>query len=411
MTDRPRVLVLAQNYPSPVHPTRGLWVERLVRATLPHADPTVIAPVPWRAARAPAQPRLDPAGFPVWHPAVLGGVTHHLHPVEARLGFPRIRRLADRLHAEQSFDLIHAHFVYPDGVVAARLGRRYGIPVVTTEHAFWRPWLDRYPGVRAQVLAALPDIHTVSGVSEAVRAQVHEMVGGTVRTSVLHPVVDDRTFNGGSDAARYDPGQLLFVGFIRHVKGLDVAVHALARLARTHPTLRLKVVGDASLFRAYRRDQDAVRALVDRLALGGRVTFAGAMTPAAVAAEMRRSALLVVPSRRETFSSVTAEALACGTPVVATRCGGPQEILTGADGVLVAVDDPEALADGITDVLDRRASFGSADISARAIARFGWSAAAGRITALYREVTTSPDGDTLTGRGADRPAPSRSLPA
>ena len=59
---------------------------------------------------------------------------------------------------------------------------------------------------------------------------------------------------------------------------------------------------------------------------------------------MRESAVLVLPSRRESFGSVLVEALACGTPVVATSCGGPEDIVTDAVGRLVPVENAEALA-------------------------------------------------------------------
>src|SRR4029453_16513874 len=91
------------------------------------------------------------------------------------------------------------------------------------------------------------------------------------------------------------------------------------------PELRLSVAG-GSFYRAYERDAAAVRDLVRALGVSDHVRFLGEVAPNDVAALMRKSALLVVPSRRETFSLVTAEALASGTPVVAPRGGGPRGV-------------------------------------------------------------------------------------
>jgi len=100
---------------------------------------------------------------------------------------------------------------------------------------------------------------------------------------------------------------------------------------------------------------------------------------------MRRSAMLVVPSRRETFSLVTAEALASGTPVVATRCGGPEDIITEETGQLTDVDDAAALAIAIESMLNR--SYDRAALRRYAVDRFGSAAAAERLGRLYERVT------------------------
>jgi len=82
---------------------------------------------------------------------------------------------------------------------------------------------------------------------------------------------------------------------------------------------------------------------------------------------------------------VLTEALACGTPVVATRCGGPEDIVNDQAGVLVPPDDPEALACGIEHVLDRRADYNPAQLRAYALDNFGLQTVGRRILNLYSE--------------------------
>ena len=160
--DRIRVLHIARNSPNNVRPTLGLWTQRLVLAATRFADPTVIAPILYAPPFLPESfakfrrivPQRRDVGYDVFHPRVLLAPGYALHRFEAALMWPTVRRLADRLHAERRFDLIHAHFIFPDGILAARLGRRYRVPVVTTEQAPWRPWLDNYPAVRTQACAS-----------------------------------------------------------------------------------------------------------------------------------------------------------------------------------------------------------------------------------------------------------------
>lgn len=377
-------------------PALGIWVQRMVQLSTALVDPTVIAPVPYvppgipvaRFARYRRIERRRDDGWAVLYPRIPVPPGRLLHSCEAGLAYPVVRRVADARHRARPFDLIHAHFVYPDAVIGTRLARRYGIPVVCSEHAAWRPWLDTYPQVRRQVLEALPYLAAVTAPSEAARRSIVAVAGSRVRTTILPDMVDEELFTTNPREPR-DPDQILFVGAVRKVKGLDVLARALAMLRSRRPSLRLVVVGEPFL-PEWRRDERDVRRLIDALRLGPHVTFAGLASPGEVAATMRRSALLVVPARRESFSVVAAEALACGTPVVATRCGGPEDIVTADTGRLVAVDDPEALAKGIEDVLAVRSSFDPEALRRSAVSRFGRAAALGRLRALYEQVLASP---------------------
>jgi teichuronic acid biosynthesis glycosyltransferase TuaC len=412
---KPRVLVLARNYPNNAFPTLGLWTERLVAASSAVAEPTVVAPVPYappflplatmRRFRSVERTRTD-AGVTVHHPRVPAGPGQLLHAFDARLAYGTLRREILALHRVAPFDLIHSHFIYPEGVIASRIGVELGMPVVSSEHAMWRPWLDRHPSVRRQVEHALPNIARITAVSEALRASIRDLFGDAVPVDVIPNVVDERIFVAPRADEPREPRHLLFVGLIRHVKGLDVLIRALGHLLPEYPDLRLSVAG-GSFYRAYERDAAEVRSLVQALGLRDRVEFLGEVAPAGVAALMRRSALLVVPSRRETFSLVTAEALASGTPVVATRCGGPEEILTPETGELADVDDAASLAIAIQKALGR--SFDRALLRRYAVERYGIAAAAERLGALYDRVVDVRVPDSVTanpkvrGRGYTAP--------
>ncbi|MGH7616401.1 MAG: glycosyltransferase [Gemmatimonadaceae bacterium] len=387
-----RVLVIARNYPNPALPTLGIWTSRLVHASRTSADPVVVAPVPWAPPGFPEEPfgryRAVPAsrdddGVPVYHPRFPLAPGYLLHSFEGAFVYPSVRRVAERLHRERPFDLIHAHFIYPDGVVAARLGARLGVPVMTTEPAPWVPWLNDHPRVRRQVARALPHISLVTAVSESQRRQLAPFTGAITPTEVLPNIVDDDVFVLGDEV--HDPDQLAFVGVVRRVKGLDVLVRALALLRPQHPALRLVVVGNP-YYRAYRRDEEEVRRLVGELGLQDRVRFAGQASPAEVATAMRTSALLVMPSRRETFGAVAIEALASGTPVVTTRCGGPEDTMTDDVANFAPPEDPPALARAIEDGLRARLARDPKRLREFAVSRYGRRVVGERIAELYEGI-------------------------
>ncbi len=391
------VLVLSRNYPNREFPVLGLWTERLVQAALPVADCTVIAPVPWAPpllrARGAQRFRAVPlaergvGGVKVLHPRILVPPGHRFHSLDARFQYPAVRAAAARIHRTHAIDLIHAHFIYPEGVMAVRLGRSLGVPVVTSEHALWVPWLHAWPAVRRQVLRAAPGIARITVVSQAVGETVRTILGSGAAISLLPNVVDETVFTLPCPDESFDADQLLFVGAVRRVKGLDVLVRALGLLRTERPALRLVVVGEP-FYAHWGGDESEVRRLCHDLGLEDRVTFAGPASPLEVAAAMRSSAALVVPSRRESFSAVALESLASGTPVVATRCGGPEDFLSEATGALVSPDDPAALAEGIRRVLDRRAEFSPATLRRVAVEGYGLAASTARLADLYREART-----------------------
>jgi teichuronic acid biosynthesis glycosyltransferase TuaC len=391
---RLRVLVLSWNYPTPAAPQRGLWVERMCEAASAEADVRVIVPTPWVPWLVPALSRFrlvpvreQRGAVHIAFPRVPGSIEYLTHANDARLALPFVRAAARRMYRDRPFDLIHAHFIYPDGAVASRIGRDLGVPVMTSEHSFWTPWLEDNPSVSRQVKAALPGVDLVAPVSTFLKDALAAYAGSQIKAmTVLPNVVDDATFH--PDGGPRHPDELLFVGLIRRFKRVDVLLRALAEVRKHRPTIRLRILS-AKALSAYATDRREMNALIDELDLRSVVTIIEGADPLAVAEAMRRCTLVVVSStRRETFCSVAAEALACGTPLVTTRCGGPEEFVGAGDGVMIEPDDPAALAAGILVALERRHEFREAEISARITARFGRAAWCRQAMAIYQSLVT-----------------------
>src|SRR5260370_25664697 len=100
---------------------------------------------------------------------------------------------------------------------------------------------------------------------------------------------------------------------------------------------------------------------------------------------MQESGVLVLPSRRESSGMVLVEGIAGGTPVVATRCGGAEDIVNDKVGVLVPLEDPAALATGIADVIDHRDRYDREELHAYAVEKFSWERIAAKVMGLYAE--------------------------
>lgn len=392
---RPRVLVLARAYPNDVLPTLGLWTEQPTVRLAETCDVRVVSPVPWcppvpeagplaqytRFRRAARSERRN--GVEVRRPRFIVGPGTSLYPLEARAYEAGVRRTVERMHRERPFDLLHAHFIYPDGVVAHRLSRRLGVPFVVSEHAPWTGWLDR-PGVARQALPAARAAAAILAVSTSVERTIRAYAGDGPRVEVVPVGVDPERFRLRPDVERR-ADQILFVGFLNYVKGVDVLLRAMRLLADRGLPGRLLLVG-GSFYRNTRLQEQELRALAARLELGDRIAFLGRRPPEEVARLMAESAVLVLPSRAESFGAVLVEALACGTPVVATRCGGPEDIVTPEVGSLVPVEDADALARALAVVLSSQDRFRSEGLRRVTLERFDWGSITTRILGVYDEV-------------------------
>ncbi|HEV3330988.1 MAG TPA: glycosyltransferase [Bryobacteraceae bacterium] len=392
-----RVLVLSRSYPNNVMELLGLWVQGLVRESTRFSEVKVISPVPYcppfphipenySRLRRVARRRWDD-GVEVFHPRFLVGPGNSTHQIESLLYRAAIRKSVARLWRDFQFDLIHAHFTYPDGVVATHLGRRYGVPVVITEQNPWGPWMDQYAGIRRRAVWAARQSARQIAISAAVRRTIENHTGHLPQITIIPDGVDGSVFTVPENGTERLKEQILFVGAIRPVKGVDILLRALRILAHKGRSTNLVLIGEA-YYGAYRQEEIRLRKLTSELNLEDRVRFAGKQPFPELVRQMQRSAALVLPSRAESLGMVLVEALACGTPVVATRCGGPEDIVTNQVGMLVAPEDPEALAKGIEHVLDHQADYDPARLRAHALANFGLESVGRRLADVYHEAVT-----------------------
>jgi glycosyltransferase involved in cell wall biosynthesis len=300
--------------------------------------------------------------------------------MEWLLYYAGVRKTIRHLRRDFSFDVIHAHFTYPDGVVAAHLGRRYGVPVVITEQNLWGLWMNS--SVRERAIWAARQSACHMAISRSVRSTIESFAGKMENLIVIPDGVDGSEFSPPASQNERVPDQIIFVGAVRPVKGVDILLEAMRVLADRGRRLNLVLIGEA-FFGAYRQEELRLKQMVSELNLLDCVRFAGKQPLPELVRYMRQSAALVLPSRRESLGMVLVEALACGTPVVATRCGGPQDIVNDRVGVLVPPEDPAALAHGIEHVLDHH--YDPAILRAHALENYGLESVGRRLRKVYED--------------------------
>jgi glycosyltransferase involved in cell wall biosynthesis len=292
-----------------------------------------------------------------------------------------LRRCLERVLRDRfRFDVIDAHYFYPDGVAAVMLGRRLDKPVVITARGTDINLISRYRLPRRWIRWAANRAAGIVAVSEALRARLIALGIEASRIEVLQNGVDLELFAPGDRAAARralgldaDGAVVLSVGQLIPQKGFELVIRAMARL----PEATLAIVGEGP-------DAAALKRLAERTGSGGRVRFLGVMPQEGLAAAYDAADVLVLASAREGYPNVLLEALACGTPVVATAVGGVPEIVRDSvAGRLVEKRSPEALAGAIRDLL--------ADPPARAATRayaerFAWGPTTAGQLRLFKSV-------------------------
>jgi D-inositol-3-phosphate glycosyltransferase len=297
-------------------------------------------------------------------------------------------------------DALHANY-WLSGVAGHRLKHDLDLPLVSTFHTLARVKAETGdPEPERRVRAEADVIGCSDAILASCRAEAEQLVrlygADPDRVELVPPGVDHAFFSPGDRAGaraalrhlRLGRGPvLLFVGRIQPLKGLDVAVRALAALGR--PDATLVVVGGASGVGG-QAEVARIHALVDELGVADQVRMVDPQPHHLLSTYYRAADVCVVPSRSESFGLVALEAAACGTPVVAAAVGGLRTLVEdGRTGFLVEGRDPDAFAKRVDELLrdDALAAAFGADAAARARG-YTWSTAAARLRRVYADLTS-----------------------
>jgi len=385
-----RILSLTTLYPSASRPNHGVFVENRLRQLVAsgEVDLRVVAPVPWfplhaswlgdyaRHARTPGEETRH--GIAISHPRypVLPRIGMSIAPflLEAALRGP-VTRL---LQAWGGCDLIDAHYFYPDGVAAVLLGLRLGKPVVVTARGTDLNLLPRYAVPRRLIRWAAGEAAGLITVCQALKTVLVELGVPAERVVVLRNGVDLLQFSPGDrEAARAALGltrpTLVSAGLLIERKGHDLVIAALAEL----PGFELLIAGEGP-------ERGALERLARVLGVAERVRFLGAVPHERMPDLYRAADILVLASSREGWANVLLEALACGTPVVASKVWGTPEVVAApAAGVLMEQHSAAGVAQAVARLWsarpERAATRGYAE-------GFSWEATTRGQLALFRSL-------------------------
>lgn len=375
MTEPLSIVTMTTLFPNSARPSHGIFVKNRLKKLLATGEviADVVAPLGWvpplvpypgaeHLRSVPFRESID--GITALHPRYLIvpkiGMTLTPHFLYRAMK----RSIGAMLAAGRRIDLIDAHYFYPDGVAAAWVARHFGLPVVITARGTDLNLIPQYPKPRRMIQDAAAMADGLITVAAALKEPLVELGIAPERVTVLRNGVDLEFFHPmPRDEARSQFNMvrrtLASVGHLIERKGHHHVIAALPRL----PDTDLIIAGDGE-------ERASLQALAASLGVGERVRFLGAVDQKTLRSVYCGVDALVLASSREGWANVLLEAMACGTPVIASAVWGTPEVVAAPEaGVLM----PSLDADGVVAAaLQLFAQLPSREATRRYAEAFGW---------------------------------------
>ncbi len=388
-----KVLVLSWCYPNHQQPLLGSFVRERTKALAERCEVKVVAPArwfPWGGFWMPKQRPVTRAcetldGIEILHPRFFS-FPIVLKSLEGVFYFLSTWWTLRALRKRWAFDVIDAHFVYPDGVAGVLLGKALRVPVTITLRGMLHS-LVRRPLHRMQIKYALRHAQGLMAVSQSL-ADHAERLGvapGCVR--VVQNGVDLERFQIRPKAqARAELGidsqsrVLISVGHALPGKGFQRVIKLMPQLLERYPDLVYVIVGGETSYANY---LPTLQRMIAALGLADHVRITGPQEPDRVVRYLNAADVFCLLTESEGWANVFLEAIASGLPVVTTRVGGNAEVISDASlGTLVDYGDTPAALNALDEALggvwDRNRMRAHAE-------RHTWQAVAGRAEAALAQ--------------------------
>ena len=388
-----KILVFTSLYPNNVWPNHGVFIKERIRqfAKLEGYEVKVIAPVPyfpaiklnwrWRFSQVARRERRN--GIEVHHPR------YFLTPkigmaLYGWMMFLSVLPAVRRIQKDFDFDLIDAHYVYPDGFAAVLFGRVFKKPVVVSARGSDINLFKTFPLIRKLLRYVLRRAARVIAVSKALKEAMVQLGIPEEKISGIPNGVDAEQFYPvPKEQARRELGlpnrrTVLSVGNLTDNKGFDLVIKSFRVLVDRfrEKDLQLAIVGDGPC-------RSQLEKMILSLRLEGQVRMVGAVSHDKLRLWYSGADVFCLASRREGWPNVLLESLACGTPVVATAVGGIPEIISSDNVGLLSEREESKLAEAIRAALKK--SWRSDEIVAYA-RRFTWEQTALAVLDVFDSV-------------------------
>lgn len=273
-------------------------------------------------------------------------------------------------------DLIHVHCGLYGGAAAALIKEKYNIPYIITEHSsnVLNGTMDEYH--RGLLQKGYNNANYLISVGEKLKEKMKGYTNNKIE--VIPNIVNTEKFLP-SNKEKEGVFRFLSVSFLNPNKNVDLTIRAFSMAFKNKDNVELYIVGDGS-------ERFKLETLVNDLGIESKVKFLGKVKREDLPSFLKTGDAFVLPSKYETFGVVYIEALACGLPIITTKCGGPEDFYREDLGYIIDVGDEEALCDAMIKMTKNKDKFDAASMSKYVKNRFSKEVIVKKIEEIYEVI-------------------------
>lgn len=308
-----------------------------------------------------------------WSRKILSG--NHDNIIKSNLSsYRRFKSRVGKVH------IIHAQATYPAAIIAQNLSLLLNVPYVVTTRMSPFPFKEFQSStgtLKPIILEPLQAASRVIAISQSLESRLNSL--DIHRTITIHNLVRDDFFVLPPYKSP-EPFTLTFAGRLVPQKGVDVLIRAASLL--TNIPITFEIIGSGI-------EKNNLFKMAKKLGCSNKFNWIDDLNREELREKLWQSNGLILPSRHETFGNVLTEALACGKPVISTKCGGPEDIVNDLNGLLAEVDDSEDLSNKIKELFENYDRYDSHNIREDLINRFSSKKISGQIISCYEDILSN----------------------
>ena len=277
-------------------------------------------------------------------------------------------------------NLIHAHVSYPGGYIAYKLAKSLNIPYIITEHMGPFPFKEYLTGNRPikEIDVAIRNANQVIAVSPSLSNVI--MSYGYLKPIVIPNMVNENQFNIKTKISSSNKFIFLTLcSMAGNEKGIDDLLNAIELWMPDENSIQFIIAGDGEFLPFYKNL--AIKKNIDKY-----IIWSGYINRTDAPILFNSCNAFVLPSKQETFGVVYAEAIACGLPIIATKCGGPESIINKQNGILVNIGDSIEIKNALINIYSNYHNYSKEKIRQNFLENFSQKNVVEKLLDIYNKI-------------------------